>query len=383
MATFAQPQKAPQALEPSKTGVALAPAPHAPAAVPVPAQSPAVQPAAHPDAAAVFPHLTDAAAAPVAGVAAPRSVKTAVIHPDSAPLLRDLGAASGLSRAELATARSTAGNLLEESAAAGVLNPNQYAYELATARRESHLGNWPNEFGGNAYFEKKYGPNSSHRDDLQNTHPGDGARFHGRGLVQITGRRNYTDWTQRLANENYLHNGESADLVNHPELAADPQIAAHIAVKGMRDGTFTQHKLGDYVNDKQTDYFHARRVINGLDHAQEIADQATSFQHVLEQHRGDYADAVLQTQLKNLPSAHEGGFSGTPSAMTDQLFSPATASAGKLVTPDKLLSNSIGHFDGSIPLGKYTTVAARPATQPAAPATPAAVDPALKTDPAT
>lgn len=380
MATFAQPQKAAHALDPVKTLPAAEAVPHAPAAAPVvPAVAPvtAAQPAAQADPAAVFPHLTDAAAAP-ATTAAPRKVKTETITPDSTALLRDLGQASGLSKAELSTARTTAGNLLTESAAAGVINPNQYAYELATARRESHLGNWPNEFGGNAYFEKKYGPKSSHRDDLQNTHPGDGARFHGRGLVQITGRRNYTDWTQRLANENYLHNGQPVDLVNNPALAADPQIAAHIAVVGSRDGTFTQHKLGDYVNANQTDYYHARRVINGLDHAQEIADQATSFQHVLERHRGDYADAVLQTQLKNLPSAHEGGFSGTASVPTDQLFAPATASAGKFVTPDKLLSNSVGHFDGSVPLGKYTTLAAHPVT----PAPAAATDQTPKTEPA-
>lgn len=374
MATFAQPQKTAHALDPVKTVAAADAVPHV-AAAPVVAPAVTTQPAASADAAAVFPHMADAAA-PAVG-AAPRKVKTETITPDTTSLFRDIGQASGLTKAELPTVRSTAANLLEESTKAGVLNPNQYAYELATARRESHLGNWPNEFGGNAYFEKKYGPKSSHRDDLQNTHPGDGAKFHGRGLVQITGRRNYTDWTQRLANENYLHNGEAADLVNNPALAADPQIAAHIAVVGSRDGTFTNHKLGDYVNDKQTDYYHARRVINGLDHAQEIADQATSFQHVLEAHRGDYANAVIKTQLQNLPSAHEGGFSGTPSALTDQIFAPASASAGKFVTPDKLLSNSVGKFDGSVPLGKYTTLAAHPVVPPAA------TDQAPKTEPAT
>lgn len=374
MATFAQPQKAAHALELPQKVVApeAAPVTAPPAAVTAPAHAPAAA-----DAAAVFPHLTDGPAVAPAG---PKLVKTQAIHTDAAPLYQALGNASGLSKAELPLARSTAGHLLEESAAAGVINPNQYAYELATARRESHLGNWPNEFGGSAYFEKRYGYKSSHRDDLQNTHPGDGAKYHGRGLVQITGRRNYTDWTERLGKENYLHNGQPVDLVNHPELAADPQIAARIAVQGSRDGTFTQHKLGDYINDKQTDYYHARRVINGLDHAQEIADQATSFQHVIEQHRGEYAGAVLQTQLKNLPSAHEGTLSGgAPATLPAELFSPtrATTDGGKFVTPDKLLSNSVGHFDNSVPLGKYTTVKAA-----APPAPVVAADPAVKTEPA-
>ena len=374
MATFAQPQKVAHALEPQKVAVPEV-APALAAAAPVSAP---VHPAAAVDAAAVFPHMADGPAA--SGLAAPKKVKTETIHPDAAPLYQALGTASGLSRAELPLARSTSAHLLEESAAAGVINPNQYAYELATARRESHLGNWPNEFGGNAYFEKKYGYKSSHRDDLQNTHKGDGAKYHGRGLVQVTGRRNYTDWTERLAKENFLHNGEAIDLVNHPELAADPRIAAHIAVEGSRDGTFTGRKLGDYINNEKTDYYNARRVINGTDHAQEIADQATSFQGVIEAHRGEYASAVLQTQLKNLPTAHQASLSGgAPATLPAELLAPAhaTTDGGKFVTPDKLLSNSVGHFDNTIPLGKYTTVKA------AAPATPVATpEQAVKTEPA-
>ena len=375
MATFAQPQKVAHALEPQKVVV--------PEAVPALAAAATVTAPAHPaaavDAAAVFPHMADGPA--TSALAEPKKVKTQTITPDTAPLLQALGTASGLTRPELPLARSTAGHLLEESAASGVINPNQYAYELATARRESHLGNWPNEFGGNAYFEKKYGYKSKHRDDLGNVNKGDGAKYHGRGLVQVTGRRNYTDWTDRLADENFLHNGEAVDLVNHPELAADPRIAAHIAVEGSRLGTFTGRKLGDYINDKQTDYYNARRVINGTDHAQEIADQATSFQHVIEQHSGEYTNAVLKTQLKNLPSAHEATLTGgAPATLPAELLAPerATTDAGKFVRPDKLLSNSIGHFDNSVPLGKYTTVKA------AAPATPVVTpEQAVKTEPAT
>ncbi|HNI60948.1 MAG TPA: hypothetical protein PKW11_13465, partial [Pseudomonadota bacterium] len=279
---------------------------------------------------------------------------------DPTAMYNDIAAASGLSKAELPTAKRTAADLIHESARAGVTNPNQVAYEMATTRRESHMGNWMNEFGGNAYFEKKYGMHSSHRDDLQNTHPGDGAAFHGRGLVQITGRRNYTDWTNRLGNEHYQHNGENVDLVNHPELAADPGIAARIAVEGMRDGTFTGRKLGDYVNDQKTDYYNARRVINGTDSAQEIADQATSFQRVLKNHAGDYANEVMKTQLEGLPIAHEGALGGNPTALTPEMLSPNRLGSGpsSFVSPDKLLKNSIGHFDNSVPLGKYTEVKA-------------------------
>jgi len=66
------------------------------------------------------------------------------------------------------------------------------------------------EIYGGAWGAKKLG----------NTEPGDGYKFHGRGFVQLTGRENY----EKVGREMGL------DLVNHPELAADPDIAANIAV---------------------------------------------------------------------------------------------------------------------------------------------------------
>lgn len=58
------------------------------------------------------------------------------------------------------------------------------------------------------------------RDNLGNTEPGDGWRFHGRGYVQLTGRDNY----ERAGREIGL------DLANNPDLAADRGNAASIAV---------------------------------------------------------------------------------------------------------------------------------------------------------
>jgi putative chitinase len=53
-----------------------------------------------------------------------------------------------------------------------------------------------------------------------NNEPGDGFKYHGRGYIQLTGKDNY-----RAAGE-ALH----LDLVKHPELAAEPENAARIAV---------------------------------------------------------------------------------------------------------------------------------------------------------
>lgn len=77
------------------------------------------------------------------------------------------------------------------------------------------------EFGTIAYF-RKYDPrhSPSMAQTLGNTKPGDGARYRGRGYIQLTGRYNYRIAGQAL----------NLPLEAHPELAAVPHIAAHIAV---------------------------------------------------------------------------------------------------------------------------------------------------------
>lgn len=75
---------------------------------------------------------------------------------------------------------------------------------------------------GKGYFEKRYGVKYAPKTAkiLGNKYPGDGERYHGRGYVQLTGRDNYRMAGQALG----------IDLLNHPELAAKPDIAAKIAV---------------------------------------------------------------------------------------------------------------------------------------------------------
>jgi predicted chitinase len=62
----------------------------------------------------------------------------------------------------------------------------------------------------------KYEPPSDTARKLGNTQPGDGARFRGRGFVQLTGRFNYTQYGGKL--------GVPLDL--RPDLANAPEIAA-------------------------------------------------------------------------------------------------------------------------------------------------------------
>ena len=54
---------------------------------------------------------------------------------------------------------------------------------------------------------------------LGNTQPGDGPRFKGRGLIQITGRNNYTKYGHLLG----------LDLLTHPELLETPVNACRVS----------------------------------------------------------------------------------------------------------------------------------------------------------
>lgn len=151
---------------------------------------------------------------------------------------------------------------------------NKLAYALATEKHETGNAMQPIVERGNAAYFRKY----EGRQDLGNTEAGDGARYKGRGKVQITGRRNYAFWGKRLG----------VDLVGKPELALDPDIAVRLLIEGSMLGVYTGRKLGDYIDDVDEDdaedmreYTEARRVINGRDRAQEIAKDALAFEHAL------------------------------------------------------------------------------------------------------
>ena len=95
--------------------------------------------------------------------------------------------------------------------------------------------------------------------------------YYGRGFVQLT------HWV------NYKFAGEQLgiDLINNPDLALQPKYAAEILVNGSINGWFTSKTLKDYINGNKKDYYNARRVINGLDKAQQIADIAVVFEKAL------------------------------------------------------------------------------------------------------
>jgi putative chitinase len=100
------------------------------------------------------------------------------------------------------------------------------------------------------------------RKDLGNVKPGDGARYKGRGFIQITGRANYTAAAKDLG----------IDLVNHPELAEKPDVAAKVSLWYWK--TRVQPKISNFTNTKAV----TKKVNGGTNGLQQRTNLTKSFQ---------------------------------------------------------------------------------------------------------
>lgn len=101
--------------------------------------------------------------------------------------------------------------------------------------------------GGNPYALYDF------RSDLGNNAAGDGARYKGRGFIQLTGRNNYITYSQKL--------GLGDLLVQNPDAANDPVIASRVLAAFLKDH---ESLIRDALN--RGDLASARKAVNGGTH---------------------------------------------------------------------------------------------------------------------
>lgn len=188
-----------------------------------------------------------------------RKAPPASSMPNDFPSVERIISDTGMPSAIAQFAKKNLPLVLNQCLADGVSDRGQIAYVFATAQHESHWGRFMMELSDGTQYEG--------RADLGNTQRGDGPRYKGRGFVQITGRRNYTNWGRKLG----------IDLVGHPEKTSIPEVAAMILSRGMRDGSFTTLSLSDFIAGSRRDFVQARRIINSLDRARDIAPIAQDY----------------------------------------------------------------------------------------------------------
>ena len=119
------------------------------------------------------------------------------------------------------------------------------------------------EIGGSLDF-KKYDPRHAPRKAkiLGNKHAGDGAKYKGRGYIQLTGRDNYKKAGQALG----------LPLEQKPELVEKPEIAAKVAVWYWK--TRVANKVDSFKNTKDV----TKTINPGLKHLDQRKEKQQAFQ---------------------------------------------------------------------------------------------------------
>lgn len=112
---------------------------------------------------------------------------------------------------------------------------------LAQAAHETDGFRTLEEYGGPAYFIRYEG-----RRDLGNTQAGDGIRYHGRGIFQLTGRANYRRFGQILG----------IDLEAEPERAKEPATSLRVAFAYWAERAINPAADADEIK-------HVTKLING------------------------------------------------------------------------------------------------------------------------
>lgn len=148
--------------------------------------------------------------------------------------------------------------LLEAMPRYGIDSDKRIAAFLATCCFESDYFKATEEYADGWAYDKSRNPRKAK--ELGNTEKGDGPKFKGRGLIQLTGRANYSDFDDYLddliiAGNKLLGDGSIPFLVQNPQALGQPRLAVESAC-----WYWQTHKLNPYADIH--DFFAIQGVVN-------------------------------------------------------------------------------------------------------------------------
>lgn len=179
---------------------------------------------------------------------------------------------------------------------AGTVGVQRAAYWLKTMAIETAGTFQPiHEYGGRAYFIKRYGPATRKGRELGNDTEEEAVAYSGVGLVQTTGENN-VERLEAFIREHYpwiaeaveRDTGKPFDLTigDQPDDRSDVENmtrfdVAYVALVAGTTYGFYGPPLSRYINERICDYRDARRSVNGTDRAAEFARECPKIEKAL------------------------------------------------------------------------------------------------------
>jgi len=148
-------------------------------------------------------------------------------------------------RIPLARATSWADPLSAAMALYAIDSPARQAAFLAQCGHETGGFQWLREIWGPTPAQRAYEPPAAKAAELGNTQAGDGFRYRGGGLLQITGRYNFREMGQKIG----------VDLEGNPNQISQPSVAAEASAQFWAD-----HALSAFAD--AGDFLSISRAIN-------------------------------------------------------------------------------------------------------------------------
>lgn len=186
----------------------------------------------------------------------PESSYALLSAPPQAPALTpDLVARLFVPETPRGNIRAHLPNVLAGLRSCGLTDRDMLLMALATIRAETEgfvpIDEFVSRYNTDKVAFDKYELGTQKAVDLGNIEPGDGARFKGRGFIQLTGRDNYT----RIGGQ------VGVDLVGEPERANDSVLAGRILAQFLAN-----NEDAIRVALAEGDLREARRLVNGGSH---------------------------------------------------------------------------------------------------------------------